>query len=128
MTHPAAPLTQAATSETLLKIPTAVLEFMGLPSLHEVTEEQSRGVACVWCRARINTETAIDLGEQKSPPNGSTSMTGMTWFPRACRPCTADRAHRGLFEHAPMCEQCVDEPGGCEINRVLYRLVREGRR
>jgi hypothetical protein len=55
-------------------------------------------------------------------------MTGITWFPRACRPCAGERAYAALFLHAPMCEQCADEAGRCETGRILHRLVREGRR
>jgi len=98
----------------------AVLEILGLPSLEGLTTDQTRGAACVWCAARLTGETAVDLGEHLAD--------GTRWFPRACRTDTADRAHRGLFDHAPMCEQCTDNAGGCEISRRLYRLVRENRR
>ncbi|MEU5363359.1 hypothetical protein ABZ354_07645 [Streptomyces sp. NPDC005925] len=107
-------------------IPAPVLEILGLPSLDDLADDQTRGATCVWCQVRLTAETAVDLGEHLSPLPGTAPP--MHWFPRACRKDTADRAHRGLFTHAPMCEQCTDDPGGCEISRWLYRLVRENRR
>jgi hypothetical protein len=65
------PLAPKPAFEALLKITVPVLELLGLPSLQDVTDDQSRGVDCVWCRARVTTDTAVDLGEQKSPLNGS---------------------------------------------------------
>src|SRR3712207_7822727 len=56
---------------------------------------------------------SVDLGEQKSPAG--------SWFPRACQRCAAAWAHRGLFEHAPMCEQCTDDASRCE-DRKSTRL------
>lgn len=100
----------------------AVLEILGLPFFDGLTPDQARGAACVWCAVRLTGETAVDLGEHLSP------FDGTHWFPRACRTDTADRAHRGLFTHAPTCEQCTDDAGGCGISRWLYRLVRENRR
>lgn len=104
----------------LRAIPAPILDVLELPSPDDLTSEQVRGADCVWCTARLTGETAVDLGEHLDD--------GVHWFPRACREDAADRAHRGLFTHAPMCEQCTDEPGGCDISRWLYRLVRENRR
>ena len=103
-------------------IPAAVLEILGLPSRDGLEDDQARGATCVWCRFRLTAETAVDLGEHLSPPDGT------RWFPRACRKDTADRAHRGLFTHAPLCEQCTDDASSCDVSRLLYRLVRENRR
>lgn len=58
----------------------------------------------------------------------SKTLAGESWFPRACLRCAAAWAHRGLFEHAPLCEQCTDEVSRCEIGLALYRLIRQGRR
>lgn len=120
-------LATTAPPDALLEVSAAVLEVLALPALHGLRDEQVRGASCVWCGYRpLNAENAVDLGEQMSPLPGSASP--MRWYPRACRPCVADRAHRGLFAHSPMCEQCIDEAGVCEVARGLYRLVREGRR
>lgn len=101
-------------------IPAAVLDILGLPSPDDLTADQARGADCVWCAARLTAETATDLGEHLAG--------GIRWFPRACRTDVADRAHRGLYAHAPLCEQCTDDASGCDITRWLYRLVREARR
>ncbi|MEU6219309.1 hypothetical protein ABZ845_17600 [Streptomyces sp. NPDC047022] len=96
-----------------------VLEMLALPALDGLTEAQTRGAVCVWHGGeRLTAETAVDLGEQTAP----------RWFPRGCRDCVAGRAHRGLLEHASLCEQCADEAAECPIGRGLYRLVRECRR
>ncbi|MEU6098380.1 hypothetical protein [Streptomyces sp. NPDC047079] len=104
-----------------------VLEVLALPALDGLTDDQTRGATCVWHGGdRLTAETAIPLGEHMSPLSGVTSL--LRWFPRACRTCVADRAHRGLLVHAPMCDLCADEAGQCPIGRGLYRLVREYRR
>ncbi|MDG9717389.1 hypothetical protein [Streptomyces sp. DH24] len=113
-------------ASTTYEIPAEVLEVLALPSLDRLTDDQVRGADCVWCRERLTAETAVALGEHMSPLSGTTSP--MRWFPRACREDTANRAHAALFTHSPMCEQCVDEAGRCEVGLWLYRLVREGRR
>lgn len=101
-------------------IPPEVLTALGLPKFGDLTPDQARGAVCVWGDEQLTTETAVDLGEQAGPEG--------RWWPRACRKHTADRAHLGLFDHAPSCEQCTDAAERCETSRVLYRLVREGRR
>jgi hypothetical protein len=103
-------------------VPEEILAELLLPAPEDATDGQLRGADCVWCETGpLNTETAIDLGEHKIP-------TGEAWFPRVCLRCAAAWAHRGLFDHASMCEQCTDESSVCEIGRVLYRLIRQGRR
>ncbi|MEU8538357.1 hypothetical protein [Streptomyces parvulus] len=101
-------------------VPPNVLALLGLPQFGDLTADQVRGAVCVWGSEGLTAERAVDLGEQDGPDG--------RWWPRGCPACTASRAHRGLFEHAPSCEQCVDSGERCEINRVLYRLVRAGHR
>ncbi|MFE9170865.1 hypothetical protein ACFYNZ_15280 [Streptomyces kebangsaanensis] len=108
----------------LLEVPDGVLAVLALslPNLDAVTDGQARGADCVWCnRGPLLTETSIYLGEHKS-------HTSLTRFPRSCRPCAGERAYSGLFRHAPDCEECCAAAPGCEVGRVLNRLVREGRR
>jgi hypothetical protein len=104
------------------------LALLALPDLDGLTDGQTRGAICVWGRDedRLTPETAVDLGEHLSPLRGSTSQ--MRWFPRACNACTGEAAFRALHEHAPTCEQCVDDASRCEIGRALWRLVRDGHR
>ncbi|MER5450592.1 ATP-binding protein [Streptomyces sp. NPDC002764] len=51
----------------------------------------------------------------------------MRAWPRGCRDCVGDRAHRGLFIHGSTCDLCRDEQTAdeCVVGRGLYRLVRE---
>jgi len=98
-----------------------VAAVLRLPDPRQLIEDQVRGAVCVWGSERLRVATAVDLGEH-------TDATIGRWWPRACPQCAAEHAHRALFEHAPMCEQCVDEAGRCEVGRLLYRLIREGRR
>jgi hypothetical protein len=114
-------------SSTTDEIPAAVLAVLALPPLDELTDEQAGGRACAWCRDLLTIETAIPLGEHMAPVEGSTSISGMRCFPRACRTCVADRAHRGLLAHGSTCSLCRDEEtaADCTVGRGLYRLVRE---
>lgn len=101
-------------------VPPDVLAVLGLPDFRQLTTDQVRGAVCVWGAETLTADSAVDLGEHGGP-NGR-------WWPRACRRHAGERAHRGLFDHAPRCEQCVDAAERCETSRILYRLVREGRR
>ncbi|MET9255784.1 hypothetical protein [Streptomyces sp. NPDC003717] len=74
----------------------------------------------MWGSGALTAEHAIDLSERTGPVG--------RWWPRACRRHAAEHAHRALFDHAPLCEQCADAPELCETSRALYRLVRGGRR
>ncbi|MFF9279493.1 hypothetical protein [Streptomyces griseosporeus] len=94
-------------------------QLPALPSVEELTPEQIRGAACVWCGTRLTAETAVDLGERRRP--------GHSAFPRGCRPCTHTAANRALQDHAPRCEQCVDDGSKCETGMALYRMIRDSR-
>jgi hypothetical protein len=115
-------------SSTIQEISAEILEILALPALDGLAVDKVRGAECLWCPKTLTVETAVDFGQQRSPLSGSSSISGMTWFPRACRTCVADRAHRALFAHAPMCEPCVDNAANCIVGRGLYRLVRDCRR
>ncbi|MGV9242602.1 hypothetical protein [Streptomyces sp. NPDC003710] len=95
-----------------------------LPSVGDLREKQQRGTECVWCAEHLTAETAVDLGERRIRVLDS----HVTAFPRGCRPCTATAAYRALLDHAPSCEQCVDDASSCETGKALRRLMREGRR
>ncbi|MEG8276115.1 hypothetical protein [Streptomyces sp. AHA2] len=121
MTHRTAAAPQPSGSpRASLEVPASVVDALLLPAAADATEDQLRGARCLWCEdGPLGAETAVDLGEQKSPAG--------SWFPRACQRCAAAWAHRGLFEHAPMCEQCTDDASRCEVGLILYRLIRQGR-
>ena len=116
-------------SSTTEEIPAGVLEVLALPALDELSDDQTRGRACVWCGAQLTIESAVPLGEHMAPIEG-TSVSGMRCFPRACHRCVSDRAHRGLFAHGSTCALCAGKETAedCLVGRGLYRLVREHRR
>jgi hypothetical protein len=133
MSHRTGRSAVAAEPPSAFDVPPTVIAILGLPELTKLTDDQVRGANCIWCKASLTADTAVDFGEQTSPAPWSTSVIGMRWYPRACPNCTADRAHRGLLDHAPDCSDCrkqpePGEPTQCETARALYRLVREGRR
>lgn len=98
------------------------LNVLVLPTLSTVTDDQSRGAACVWCTGPLTTDMAVDLGEQTSDSDGT--ALPVHWMPRACPTCTVERAQRARFAHGPTCEQCVDEAAHCEVGEGLLDLLR----
>lgn len=115
-------------SSTVHDVPPEVLALLQLPDVASMTDDQTRGAACVWGGEQLQTRTAIDLGERLEPMSGSTSLTGVRLFPRACGLCTGRAALRALHEHAPRCEQCVADASRCPEGLGLRRLMRETRR
>ena len=104
------------------ELSSAVLDVVVLPSLGGLSEQQRRGVACVWCGVILAPGTAVGLGERRVR-----ILDGhVTTFPRGCRRCTGQAAYNALFDHAPMCEQCADNAAECDTGRELRRLVKEG--
>ncbi|MFI2202674.1 hypothetical protein ACH47Z_18215 [Streptomyces sp. NPDC020192] len=108
-------------SAPTLDIAAEVLEALApeLPTLDALTEDQAAGRACVWDAERLTLQSAVDLGERRTEDG--------RWFPRACRKCTAHRAHRAMLDHGSQCPQCATSED-CTILRGLYRLQRECRR
>ncbi|MDT0435591.1 MULTISPECIES: hypothetical protein [Streptomyces] len=93
-----------------------VLEALALPKFAGLDEARAAGRACVWGGEPLRIETAVDLGEQVGPVG--------TWFPRASRRAVAERAHRALVAHAPLCPKCRDEGRtDCALGAELHRLV-----
>ncbi len=56
-----------------------------LPALSDLSEQQVRGAACVYCGIHLDNATAVDLGEHQAGRAGSL----VRWFPRACPPCVS---------------------------------------
>ncbi|MFB8393620.1 hypothetical protein [Streptomyces yangpuensis] len=54
-----------------------------VPKLGTLTEDQTRGAACVHCGAPLDSATAVDLGERRTRRAGAP----VRWFPRACAGC-----------------------------------------
>ncbi|MER6524706.1 hypothetical protein [Streptomyces sp. NPDC001508] len=117
-------------SKTVSVPPPEVLKVLALPGLDGLADAKTRGAECLWCPETLTTETAVDFGERRSPLSSSSSVSGMKWYPRACRKCVAGRAHRGLFTHTVACDLCETEKAAaeCIVGRGLYRLVRDCRR
>lgn len=90
----------------------AAVVLMDLPDPAKLTEAQRRGSDCLWCRAALTVETAVDLGERRHPTH---------WFPRCCPTCIRDQDRH----HVNRCETCVEEPGACHTAAALKQLVRE---
>jgi hypothetical protein len=102
------------------------LALLKLPPLDKLTDAQTRGVDCVQDGVTLTSATAVNLGERLSSLDGTDAP--MRWFPRACRTCILTLAMRSLHDHAPRCEQCVDDAARCETGLGLRRLMREYRR
>jgi hypothetical protein len=101
----------------------ALLAALASPPLEQQSPQQARGTACVWCAVPLTTETAVDLGEQRHHHAHGHYLV----FPRGCRPCLRRAANRALQDHAPRCEQCVDDVGQCPTGLALTRAMREAR-
>lgn len=117
---------QAVSPSRAAPVPTDVLDVLVLPSAASLSEQQVRGVSCVWDGIVLTPKTAVGLGEQTTYRLGEP----VSWYPRACRRCIAERAHRGLFAHGSTCGLCAsgETAASCTTGRGLYRLVREYRR
>ncbi|MFJ9821861.1 hypothetical protein ACIRU3_42815 [Streptomyces sp. NPDC101151] len=111
---------------TTTDVPPEVLGALAehLPGPDGLPDERARGRGCIWCGQHLTSETAVDLGEQVEQSDV------LRWFPRGCHPCTADRAHRSMLDHASFCPLCAhaDSAAACVLGRGLYRLQRECRR
>ena len=99
-----------------------VLALLTVPAFATMSDDQVRGKTCAWCGIFLAPETAVDLGVRRL----RILDQHVSRFPRGCRQCTGQAAYNALFDHAPMCEQCVDNAAGCETGRGLRRLVKEG--
>ncbi|MFF4523256.1 hypothetical protein [Streptomyces bluensis] len=107
--------------QTTRKPPVTLLP---IPDLADLSVQQMRGTACVWCSAPLNAETVVDLGARRVQlSDGIISV-----FPRACTICT--QAAPNL--HVQMCDLCSGKGGTlvenaevCGIARTLRRLLLE---
>ncbi|MET8955223.1 hypothetical protein ACWEO4_32000 [Streptomyces sp. NPDC004393] len=99
----------------------SIAALLPLPEHNSLSEEQVRGAECVWgCGKTLTAETAVELPERRI----RNLDTYIDTFPRGCRPCTGRRALKALYNHCPVCEQCVDNVAECEIGRTLRRFTR----
>lgn len=98
----------------------SITALLKVPEHNALSAEQVRGARCVWCDKLLTAETAVDLPERRIRSLG----THIDTFPRAHRACVGKRAYSALLDHAPCCEQCVDNSAECETGRELQRLAR----
>ncbi len=99
----------------------SAVPLLVLPPAGTLSEQQVRGLACVWDGITLSPDTAVDLG-----PRAVDGADGVLWFPRGCRRCVSEAAHQVLLDHAPLCESCADNAAECPTGRGLYRLIRQG--
>ncbi|GAA3852768.1 hypothetical protein GCM10023084_03730 [Streptomyces lacrimifluminis] len=92
--------------------------LLPLPEMAALSDAQVRGAACAWCAVILAPATAVDLG----PRRIRLLDRHITVRPRGCRMCVAERVPAVLENHIGMCEQCVDNPAGCDTARGLRRL------
>jgi hypothetical protein len=57
--------------------------LLPLPAWRDLSDQQVRGAACVWCGIFLATPTAVDLGVRRIKVLDGHLDT----FPRACRAC-----------------------------------------
>ncbi|MCW7945149.1 hypothetical protein AAW14_24835 [Streptomyces hygroscopicus] len=103
--------------------PGAAIDLLVLPDLATLSEEQVRGITCVWDGVALRAGAAVDLG----PRTAGRAGADVQWFPRGCRHCAGQRAYHALFDHASECEHCLKQPTGCAIGDELRRLARGAR-
>ncbi|WP_328436848.1 hypothetical protein OHA71_06285 [Streptomyces sp. NBC_00444] len=106
--------------------PVDALAHLELPRLDALTEQQVRGIACVWNMRHqpLTAATAIDLGVRPASRAGAP----VSWYPRACRRCVHENAYAALLRHAEQCgDGCREDAGGCDTGRTLRHLMREHR-
>lgn len=93
-------------------------DLLPLPSLNDQSGQQQRGIACVWCAVTLAADTAVDLGPRPVKFLGD----HVIMYPRGCHTCVAERLPVTQQRHVAGCEQCVDNPAGCNVARALRHL------
>ncbi|MDQ0991626.1 hypothetical protein [Streptomyces sp. V3I7] len=116
--------TQPAAASTAPTDDVDVRKLLPLPAINGLSQQQVRGMTCVWDGIALTGATAIDLGPRRLRWCGHV----IQWFPRGCRPCVLPRAMEKLHLHTQSCEQCVYDFTQCATGRGLVRLIRETRR
>ncbi|MFJ3229567.1 hypothetical protein [Streptomyces sp. NPDC086787] len=102
----------------------AALALLPVPFAVGLSEQQVRGITCVWDGIALSPATAMDLGARTVYRLGEARQ----WYPRACRRCAAKYAMEALRLHSPGCEECVGDYAQCETGLDLVRLTAEARR
>lgn len=98
-----------------------IADLLPVPDWSDLSEQQGRGKACVWCGIILSTATAVDLGVRRIRVLDGHLNT----YPRGCRTCMAAKVEQAAEAHASHCELCVDNLSVCATARALRRLVLE---
>jgi hypothetical protein len=100
---------------------TDINALLPLPAWRDLSDQQVRGAACVWCGIFLAPPTAVDLGVRRIKVLDGHLNT----YPRACRTCMRAHVLQAETDHRAMCEQCVDDHTVCDTARALRHLVLE---
>lgn len=103
------------------------LALLPLPSLDHLSEQQVRGITCVFSGATLTTATAVTLGVRHATRAGEP----VSWYPRASRHAMHGAAYTALIKHVfTGCKPCDDDKtlNECATGVALRRLMREYRR
>lgn len=92
--------------------------LLPLPDMARMSDPQVRGAACAWCAVILAPATAVDLG----PRPIRLLDRHITVRLRGCRVCVAEQLPATQQAHVAGCEQCVDNPAGCDTARALRHL------
>jgi len=99
------------------------MSILEVPGFDSLTEDQVRGLACVWDGTPLKDATAVDVG-----PRTAARLDGeLHWYPRACPVCATTRPLAALYDHVEDCGECGEAEGSlCVTGRMLYRLSIRG--
>jgi hypothetical protein len=101
------------------------IALLTIPRLDSLTEDQVRGITCIWDGVRLTSRIAVDLGSRKAQRAGQP----VSWYPRACRSCVGVAALAQLGIHSTECPTCQPgEDARCATGGPLYHLVTEYQR
>lgn len=91
------------------------LALLPLPAIAELSEQQVRGITCVWDGIALTPATAVDLGARTMNRLGEKRQ----WYPRACRQCI----HRAFLDHVDGCATCKADAACCELGAAMRRVA-----
>jgi hypothetical protein len=96
------------------------LTLLLLPAIGDLSEQQVRGITCVWDGVALSPTTAVNLGPRTFNQLGEKRQ----WYPRACRQCLLHH----FYNHVDGCAECTANAAGCELGAAMRRAaLRAGR-
>lgn len=91
----------------------SALALLPLPAIADLSEQQVRGITCVWDGVALSPSTAVDLGPHTFKRLGEP----VQWYPRACRQCMLHR----FYDHVDGCATCKTDAACCELGAAMRR-------